>query len=193
MTNFLLLLGVSGVGKSSIIRELSKLDSRFIYIKPYTTRPLRKGEMDKIHIDDTKMDIMSRQGQFLAENCIYGIRYATPRGVIEKVFARNDFPVLDWPLYKLRIMHKEFPGRLYVVYLLPPNLQTLKQRLSRDGRDQLGRRFRSACVELLYYHTLCLKRGVDFAITSEEGNLKKCAMLIYERYMSELDEPSYKL
>ena len=44
MQKFLLLLGVSGVGKSTIIRKLLAMDERFVYISPYITRQLREGE-----------------------------------------------------------------------------------------------------------------------------------------------------
>ncbi|HBD04983.1 TPA: hypothetical protein DCZ32_00830, partial [Candidatus Uhrbacteria bacterium] len=58
MSKLLLLLGPSGVGKSAIIDELSKLDSRFVYISPYMTRPLRQGERNKIAVSDEQMDEM---------------------------------------------------------------------------------------------------------------------------------------
>ena len=66
MSKFLLLLGPSGVGKSAIIDELSKLDSRFVYISPYMTRPLRVGERNKVAISDKQMDKMWARGELLS-------------------------------------------------------------------------------------------------------------------------------
>lgn len=77
MTKFLLLLGPSGTGKSTIIRELRQMDERFIYISPYITRPLRENETDKVHISDQEMDLRKENGEFLTINNLYGIRYAT--------------------------------------------------------------------------------------------------------------------
>ncbi|MBU4010588.1 MAG: guanylate kinase, partial [Proteobacteria bacterium] len=62
LSKFLLLLGVSGVGKSTLIRELKRLDERFIYISPYMTRPLREGESDKIEVSNEEMDLMISKG-----------------------------------------------------------------------------------------------------------------------------------
>jgi len=65
MSKFLLVLGVSGAGKSVIIRELLKLDSRFRYISPFVTRPLRAGEIDKVHMDEAEMLERYKRGEFV--------------------------------------------------------------------------------------------------------------------------------
>lgn len=83
-TKFLLLLGPSGVGKSTIIRDMQAMDSRFVYISPYITRSLRKGEQDKIQISNQEMDERAARGEFLVINSFYGIRYATPNDSIER-------------------------------------------------------------------------------------------------------------
>jgi len=68
LTKFLLLLGVSGVGKSTIIEALRKIDNRFVYISPYITRMLRDGEKDKIFVADSAMDETNKRGEFLVVN-----------------------------------------------------------------------------------------------------------------------------
>ena len=47
MKNFLAICGVSGVGKTTIIKEIIKHKNFFEYIKPDTNRVLRKNEIDK--------------------------------------------------------------------------------------------------------------------------------------------------
>ena len=59
MKNFLAICGVSGVGKTTIIKEIIKHKNFFEYINPDTNRVLRKNEIDKNHlnIDEIKQNI----------------------------------------------------------------------------------------------------------------------------------------
>ncbi|MDD4989689.1 MAG: hypothetical protein PHW31_00015 [Candidatus Pacebacteria bacterium] len=183
MSKFLLLLGVSGAGKSSIIEELIKLDNRFVYISPYMTRPLREREKNKISITDERMDEMWEKDELLAINELYGIRYATPRLPIIKALDEGNFPVLDWPISKIEIMRQVFPSQLYVVYITPPSIEVLQQRL-KDGRDTDGSRLISAKEELNAYWASQYKGCYDFEIISEVGQAGKVAQAIYEKYIT---------
>lgn len=184
MSRFLLLLGVSGVGKSSIIRELLELDTRFVYITPYMTRSLRKGEGDKLSIGDEEMDQMMDDGEFLVVNELYGVRYATPKAPIVDALANDRFPVLDWPIDKMEIMQHAFPKRLFVVYILPPSIESLRQRLGKDGRDGSGCRLQSALQELRMYESFRYERSyVDFEVVSRDNRISETARMIYDQYV----------
>jgi len=186
MSKFLLLLGPSGVGKSSIIEELIRLDSRFVYISPFMTRPLRKEEKNKISISGEEMDEMWNRGQLLVINELYGIRYATPRLPIVQALAKGNFPVLDWPVDRIDVMTQAFPGQLHVVYVSPPSIEALRQRLSKDERDADGHRLRSAQEELEAYKSSRYIGVYDFEIIAEENQVPKIAQAIYASYLQNL-------
>lgn len=77
---FTLLLGPSTVGKSTLIRAMNAASGdRFKYISPFTTRPLREGEQDKISVSDEEFDEMQLSGVFVYVNPLYGVRYGTSR------------------------------------------------------------------------------------------------------------------
>lgn len=183
MSKFLLLLGPSGVGKSSIIKELIRLDSRFVYSSPFMTRPLREGEKNKISISGEEMDEMSERGEFLVINELYGVRYATPRQPIEQALKDGNFPVLDWPISRMSVMTEAFPNQLYVVYISPPSIEVLQQRLARDDRDVEGLRLRSAREELETLKLSMHTEIYDFKIVSEENQVSKVAKIIYGNYL----------
>ena len=185
MSKFLLLLGPSGVGKSSIIEELIRLNSRFVYISPFMTRPLRKGERNKISISGEEMDEMSERGEILVINELYGVRYATPRQPIEQALKNNDFPVLDWPINRVSVMTEAFPNQLYIVYISPPSIEALQQRLARDDRDTDGHRLRSAREELEALESSRQVGTYDFEIVSEENQVPKVAQTIYTNYFQQ--------
>ncbi len=183
MSKFLLLLGPSGVGKSAIIEELCRLDSRFVYISPYMTRPLRKGEKNKISISGQQMDKMLSRGELLPINNLYSIRYATPRLPIVEALANGSFPVLDWPISKAEAMTQAFPGRLHFVYVSPPSIEVLLQRLGKDKRDVDGSRLQNAREELEAYWSSRYAGIYNFEIVSEENRVPEIASAIYVSYL----------
>lgn len=188
MTKFLLLLGPSGVGKSTIIRKLRETDPRFVYISPYITRKLRKGESDKVSVSDKKLDILIADGKILVVNEIYGIRYATPKDKIERAFSADKFPLLDWPIVRLDVMQMHFPERLFRVYIRPPNLAVLKERLKRDDRDPGQERLQAGIAELKRLKSGEYDHLTDYCVANPEGRSDAVAKAIYERYLKAIGE-----
>lgn len=188
MSKFLLLLGPSGVGKSMIIQELIKLDNRFTYISPYITRSLRDGEKDKISVSDLEIDNMNERGELLVINPLYGIRYATPRKPIIKALSEELFPVLDWPIDRMHIMIKAFPEKLYSVYIIPPSIEILSQRLSKDKRDLNGDRLESARIELEQFWSHKYVGMYDIDIVSKENDIPNLANFIYISYLKSFNK-----
>ena len=185
MDKFLLLLGVSGVGKTSIIKELLKLDDRFVYISPWITRPLRDGETDKVSVKEEDLQRYLAEGKILAVNDIYGIRYGTPKQPIKDAFEQGNFPLLDWPIKRLEVMEREFGDRLYRVYIEPPSITELKRRLGQDERDEGGHRLLAAISELERAWAGDLADKYDMRVVSD-GDISQIARQIYERYLASI-------
>lgn len=174
-SKIVLIVGPSGVGKSSIIREIIKTDGSFYYISPYTTRELRENEKDKIHIPESQMNKMYKAGKFLIVNEVYGIKYGTPIDPIIKRLGDNLYPILDWPINKKAVVERKFEGRVLTVYLMPPSMMELKQRLESDGRDKSGRRFHEAMIEIENVNAGLYDTDIDYKIISENGLIKTLA------------------
>lgn len=185
---FLLLLGPSGVGKSEIIKRLRSYDERFVYISPYMTRKLRKGETDKVQIRAKELDRLIREGKILVVNTLYRVRYATPKGAIEEAFAAGKFPVLDWPISRLSIMQDAFPGRLFRVYVEVADLATLRQRLSNDARDPQGLRLEAGVREFESLGRGEFDLSIDFRIVNPDGAIDATAKTIYQQYLQAIGE-----
>ncbi|MEO8886656.1 MAG: hypothetical protein ABI367_11375 [Mucilaginibacter sp.] len=134
---FLLLLGVSGVGKSTIIKNLLGIDHKFVYIKPYTNRPLRPGEVEKNYMSTVELKKLISAGDILIMNKIYGFLYATPKNSIFECLANGKYPLLDFPIQRLAEVQKLLPNSIYSVYILPENIEELKKRLTHGRINRL--------------------------------------------------------
>lgn len=137
---FVLLLGPSATGKSTIIQELNAQSQggAFEYVKPIITRPNRPNETDKISVSNLKFDEMRERGEFVVVNDLYGIRYGTPlRGILDPL-RKGSTPVLDFPLETVGALQRPEYDTLNL-YIYPPSLETLRQRIENSGRNQDGR------------------------------------------------------
>lgn len=176
------MLGVSGVGKSSIIKELLRKDSRFRYIKPYTTRPLRNNEKDKIQVSEAEAEAIILRGDYLIRNSLYGYEYITPKDIIYNALQDGLYPVLDFPLQRLSELKARFSGDLFTTYISPPCVETWKTRLS-DGRDPDDLRLISGLTELAIIENSNFQ-CFDLKIINYSGQLSACADKIYYFYLN---------
>lgn len=144
-------------------------------------------ETDKIPVSDAELDEMERRGKFLAVNRLYGVRYATPRKPIERAFRDGKFPLLDWPVQNVQTMLEAFPGKIFTVYIAPPDLATLKRRLA-DGRDFDIARYEAGVSELRAYHEGVYHSVVNYHVVNPEQEARKTAEKIYDVYLVAIGE-----
>ncbi len=183
-SKFLLIVGVSGVGKNSIIRELQKIDSRFAYIQPETTRPPRRTNDDKIFVTEAEYKKKEANGGYIFSNHVYGAYYGTPKDAIFDSFERELLPVLDFIIEPVDAVRKAVNNRLFVVYVTPPSLAVLKERLDKDNRDHDGSRLEVATKELEKYHNHEYDKKIDMHIVSHNDKTPQIAQAIYDAYVN---------
>lgn len=189
---FFILAGVSGVGKTTIIKELQKIDPRFTYVSPEVTRDLRDGEKDKLHVSREELERKKAEDKYLVVNELNGVAYATPKDTITQNFAENRFSVLDFPIDRTQVIADFVGKKVFVAYVAPPSLDALKERLSYDGRDPEGKRYNSAVNELQAYGEHLYDPKIDIHVVSEDGQSAEIAKRIYAAFMEKRkkDSPS---
>jgi guanylate kinase len=186
-TKLLLILGPAGVGKSTVIKELQRIDPRFIYIMPFTTRALRSGESDKIHIDVAQLANLVDKNEILCVNNVYGHCYGTPREPLLTAFANQDFPVIDWPVDRVDELRLLFPNIVLTVYLEPPSLNELDNRLRLRGGDDAAR-ISAAKSELARLHSGALDALIDLRLVSQNGEAESTSNKIYHFYLHKISK-----
>lgn len=180
---FLLILGPSGAGKSTIIHHLREMDLRFVYISPYTTRDLRPGEIDKVHVTLEVIQRLEEEGKLLTINEIYGIYYATPKDSIDDAIEEGNFPILDWPVDKMDVILRNYPDKTFTVYVEPESLDELERRLKLDGRDKEGKRFIAGKEELNRYYMGEFDHMIDLKVLNEQGKDSEVSSQIYRSFV----------
>lgn len=125
----------SGGGKTVVRSGLLKLDKRFAFSVTCTTRPKRPGEVDGkdyYFVTVDRFRRMLREGLLLEWAKVHGNYYGTPVKSVVAVLEKGRIPVMTIDVKGARSVKKLFPEAV-TVFLLPPDLKTLVQRLELRG------------------------------------------------------------
>jgi guanylate kinase len=148
----IVLVGPSGVGKSTIARRLAeKMDVK--YIVSATTRGKRVGDEDaKIYEYVTREEFFKRLDgdAFLEYAQVYGDYYGTPKHPAMDYLGAGQDVLLEIDMQGALQVRYQYPNAL-LVFILPPDAETLLQRLNdrgRDSVDEIQKRFRAAKREV---------------------------------------------
>ena len=146
----------SGAGKSSLVREIVRKLADVVVSVSHTTRPMREGEVDgqDYHfIDESRFNAMVEQGDFLEHAQVFGNYYGTSKQSIEQqlVSGKDVILEIDWQgARQIRQLMSDSKS----VYILPPSINALKERLSNRGQDSdevIDARMREAVSEMTHY------------------------------------------
>ncbi len=136
--NFCIVLSSpSGAGKTSISKKLLIKDKSIALSISCTTRPIRKGEMNKkdyIFISETNFQKLKAKNNFIEHAKVFGFNYGTLKDSVEKLFKKKKDVLfdIDWQGYQqLKQSGQEVVG----IFILPPSKKELVNRLKKRGRD----------------------------------------------------------
>ncbi len=122
--------GPSGVGKSTVVEGLAER-REFGFSVSATTRPPRPGEIDGIHyhfLSPEEFEERRRRGWFLEWADYGGHRYGTPRDPVEAALEAGTDLLLDIENRGALAVKEALPEAI-TIFLLPPDRETLEQRL----------------------------------------------------------------
>jgi guanylate kinase len=183
-SKILLIMGVSGAGKTTLIHTIKTLDTRFEVIPLYTTRDIRQGETDRISVNNSDFENLAQQKYLIPGRNIYGnLRTGISKVMIENALQQGYFPIFDWPIKNLDILQKNFPHQIYSVYIKPPCLDVLQQRLN-DGRDPQKVRLEAAVTELNKLENGDYDHSINYVIVNEQRKADLIAQNIYQSYLT---------
>ncbi len=177
---FVLLLGCSGIGKSTLIKSMNEqTDHKFGYVTPYTTRQLRIGETDKIHISEAAFQAMSAEGMFIYEKTLYGNRYGTPIETVSEIQDRQQIPILDFPLTDVD-KFTCLALSIIPVYIFPRTIMDWYNQIARLNRLSFCR-LRTGLHELRAFQNLDQQpvqnlQFISHAVVNNPGGVNQAAL-----------------
>jgi guanylate kinase len=145
--------GPSGVGKSTVLRELFKDRSDLYFSVSATTRAPREGEVDGVHYHFTDVDHFQRlitEDAFLEYAEYVGNFYGTPKRFVDEAMAQGKDVILDIEVQGALQVTSKRPD-VVRIFIAPPSWQALEQRLTCRGTDspeKVRKRLVRAKVEL---------------------------------------------
>jgi guanylate kinase len=154
----LVIAAPSGGGKGAITQALLDAEPDLTLSISVTTRGPRGDEQDGVHyhfIDQPRFDAMAEAGELLEYARVYGRNnYGTPRAPVQQALAagRDVIFDIDWQGY--RQLRAALPGDVVGVFLLPPSMQELEQRLRGRGTDtaaEVAQRMATAQSEISHW------------------------------------------
>ncbi len=146
----------SGAGKTSLVRELvNRLDDICVSIS-FTTRAKRAGEKngtDYHFVSRQQFEKMLVDNAFLEHANVFGNYYGTSKSWVEQKLVKGIDVILeiDWQGAK---QVRRLVGESIGIFILPPSLQTLRERLVNRGQDSdaiIEQRMAQAVAEISHY------------------------------------------
>jgi guanylate kinase len=135
--NLFIVAAPSGAGKSSLVSALLQSDSQVRLSISHTTRQARPGEASgrEYHFAAREtFEAMIAAGDFLEHANVYGNLYGTSKSWIGETLSSGLDVILEIDWQGARQVRRLFADCVGI-YILPPSLEVLEQRLRDRGQD----------------------------------------------------------
>ena len=162
----------SGCGKTSLAQALINSRDDVVMATSHTTRAMRPGEHDGIDyfFTSTKFfEEMIARGEFLEYARVFDNLYGTSIATAQSLMAKGQHVILDIDWQGARQVREHYP-QVASVFIVPPSIESLEQRLRGRGQDDeatIARRMEGAKNELSHqdeYQHIIVNDDFDTAL-----------------------------
>lgn len=181
----------SGAGKTSLVRALihdapeqDPEHNRLCVSVSHTTRPARPGEVNGVNYHFVTPEVfegMRERGEFLESAQVFGNSYGTSRAWVEGRLEAGWNVILEIDWQGAAQVKKLMPESIGV-FILPPSLQALRERLTRrgqDGTEVIEARMEKAVSEISHYAQadyLVINQDFDVALRDLKAVIRACKL-----------------
>jgi guanylate kinase len=165
--NLYVIAAPSGGGKTSLVRALFEREPGIRLSVSYTTRPPRPGEREGVDyhfVTIERFEELKQAGEFLEYAYVHGNWYATSATWLRARIDAGEDVLLEIDWQGAQQVRKLIADSVQV-FILPPSLDSLRERLIRRGQDHaatIARRLVAASEEMRHCD------GFDYVIINQD-------------------------
>jgi len=166
--------GPSGVGKSTICREVAKRLSNVYLSVSVTTRPKAESEVDGgdyWFISKEQFGERLNRGLLLEHAEVFGNFYGTPRDKVDEALEGGKTVILEIDVQGAKQVKGIHPDAV-MIFILPPSQKDLAERMNHRGREGLEaveERLDGASAEIAaawqYYQHMVINDDLEQAVS----------------------------
>jgi guanylate kinase len=145
----------SGAGKTTIVKRLLAAIPELAFSVSACSRPKREGEVNGVDYYfisvDEFMEMIAKDGLLEYEEVYPGSYYGTPKKEITRIWNEGKAVIFDVDVMGGINLKKYFGDKALSVFIKPPSLGVLKERLENrktEGLESLKTRLSKATTEL---------------------------------------------
>ena len=178
---FLLVIsGPSGSGKGTVSKELLNRNNDIIFSISTTTRKPRPTEKDGVNyffLSEEEFNKRVDNNEFLEYAFVHANYYGTPKDFVLQEIDKGEIVLLEIDVQGAMQVKKNYKNVVFV-FLLPPTMDELKNRIIKRGtesEEDIERRFKNAFEELDFvgeYDYFVVNDKVEDAILDIEHIIK---------------------
>lgn len=177
----LVLSSPSGAGKTSISRRLLAEEAGIVMSISATTRPPRPGEVDGkdyYFYDQETFAKMIANNEFLEHATVFDNSYGTPKKPVWDALDRGQDVLFDVDWQGTRKLRESAREHLVSVFILPPSIAELENRLKGRGQDSdeiVAGRMARAKSEMSHYEEydyIVINDDLDTSVENVKAILK---------------------
>lgn len=198
--SLIIISGTTCAGKGTVIKKLLERNKNMVLSLSYTSRPIRKGEVDGIDykfISHEEFERKIKNEDFLEYAKVrYGEYFGTPKENIENLLEAGKDVILEIDVQGAKQIKKKLPETI-LIFIMAPSMEEIKRRIKARGAEtaeQIVDRFQTAYREINEvnkYNYVVVNDNLEEAIQKVEAILisEKCRVdRIEEIYVENKEE-----
>ena len=138
MINFITISAPSGSGKTTLCKALQLVEPEIEWSISYTTRDKRSIEengVDYFFISEEEFEELIIQGHFVEWQNVHGFYYGTSVSNLENAIKNDKIMLIEMDVKGSMSIKKLFPDQTFSIFIMPPSISQLRERLRSRGTD----------------------------------------------------------
>ena len=138
MINFITISAPSGSGKTTLCKALQLVEPEIEWSISYTTREKRSIEengVDYFFISEEEFEDLIIQGHFVEWQNVHGSYYGTSVNNLENAINNDKIMLIEMDVKGSMSIKKLFPDQTFSIFIMPPSISQLRERLRSRGTD----------------------------------------------------------